>query len=156
MNLSKEGAEALERLRTGEYAIDTAFDDAGIVVHEMMNRLYPVRTLNGLVIRWDDPVTPERLIASGFYFEDFHGDGSSLSYKYHAMIGGKSVYISVGAFKRFVEPCPVQEYRVTCGDFRVEWNSDYRRIDNLHQPASMGDVWRLMEKCGCPVKGDGE
>lgn len=127
MNLSKEGAEALERLRTGEYAIDTAFDDAGIVVHEMMNRLYPVRTLNGLVIRWDDPVTPERLVASG-----------------GVRIAPETV--------EFV--LPVADGRCNLMFQGDEVRVPSRKwLPVEARPTNMNEVWQLMAKCGCPVGG---
>lgn len=38
---------------------------------EEFSRLFPIRTYGDLVIRWDDPITPERLVACGFVLSDF-------------------------------------------------------------------------------------
>jgi hypothetical protein len=40
--------------------------DAAVVLSLAMLRLFPVRTYDEMVIRWDDEITPERLVACGW------------------------------------------------------------------------------------------
>jgi hypothetical protein len=69
MQLTNEEREALERWSKGDSTymggvcnqVDTA-----VLLANIMLRLFPVRTYGDFVIRWDDEITPERLVASGF------------------------------------------------------------------------------------------
>jgi len=76
MQLSEQAKAALERCRVVQQQYKADFgpvitnNEVVLLVNEML-RLFPVKTLNGIVIRWDDPITPERLIASGFHYGDF-------------------------------------------------------------------------------------
>ena len=66
MQLTERELAALEMLRLGKASLDQSY-----LLADAMLRLFPVRTYGDLVIRWDDPVTPERLQACGFRHNDF-------------------------------------------------------------------------------------
>jgi len=137
MKLSKEASEALERVRKHDRKIYTdaherweaeqiAIADREILADEMLS-LFPVRTLNGLTTRWDDAITPERLVASGFTQHPHSprvlvcppGAGDTLGY------------------------LPVNAAWCLPGD-------DHPMPDE-RSPTNMGEVWDLMAKCGCEV-----
>jgi len=59
MQLTNEEREALERWRKRD--VFGVFRLAHVV-----DRLFPVRTYGDLVIRWDDEITPERLVVCGW------------------------------------------------------------------------------------------
>ena len=123
--LSEQAKAALERWRVFSKicieSLEYKGTEHGIVMDEML-RLFPVKTLNNVVIRWDDKITPERIFHSGF-----------LDLKV-----------------RFI--CESLEVHFTHGEVMF-WRVGGYPLSHKLWPTNMGEVWQLMEKCGCPVGG---
>lgn len=152
MELTNDERKALERLRNppridNDDFIDT-WDTALANLHDKelmrdaMLRLFPVRTYGNLVIRWDDKITPERLVVCGWVQEEIETNlqWKSLSYR-HDM---------------FFETCT--EYSTATGESD---EYDYP-LAECQTPRNMLEVWTLMERCGikdqswlAPVTVDG-
>jgi len=66
MELTDDELKALERYRT---PAGNALDATTLAL--AMLRLFPVSTYGTEIIRWSDPITPERLVACGFCLSDF-------------------------------------------------------------------------------------
>ena len=78
MQLTAEEMAALERYRLRhERKLYPEYVDDLKLLADLAERDRPVRTYGDLTIRWDGPVTPERLVACGFTREAIwlcHGD----------------------------------------------------------------------------------
>lgn len=61
MNLTPEESAALGLWREG-----MATEDEVQLIGDCLMRHFPVRKIGDVVIRWDDPVTPERLMDCGW------------------------------------------------------------------------------------------
>jgi hypothetical protein len=121
--LTPKEREVLEKWRNNEMRISEA-----AVLCDAMLRLFPVRKYGETVIRWDDPVTPERLVACGWV--NRHGDMSMLR-------------------------CGTGEARVDCWIEPRHWNCHFNNDRGSHAeligpyaPRNMLDVWNLMEQIG--------
>lgn len=67
MQLTEDERAALERYRgCHDFKSYPEYVDDLIVLANLAIRERPVRTYGDIVIRWDDPITPERLVACGF------------------------------------------------------------------------------------------
>ena len=72
MKLTEDERAALERYRgRHDFKSYPEYVDDLIVLANLAIRERPVRTYGDIVIRWDDPITPERLVACGFILSDF-------------------------------------------------------------------------------------
>ncbi len=89
-------------------------------------RLFPVRTYGEIVIRWDDPITPERLVACGFKVEQVVSWIANETYQL-------TLYPS-GLWEATHLPFCIHE--------KV-----------YPTPRNMLDAWQLMERCGIEEGG---
>ena len=134
MQLTEEERVALDRWHRNQYIIEAEdireglrvqFSDACILA-DAMNRLVPVRTYGNLVIRWDDEITPERLVACG-------GEMASLT-------------------DPLATTCVVDMGNKLWAWFRgwqpIIWLRQGVGIHELALPRNMLEVWHLMERCG--------
>lgn len=90
-------------------------------------RRFPVRKIGDLVIRWDDPVTPERLMASGWVMSD--GD-------------------IVEPVNGLVWMTPETSWR------RSSWRIGGAFVIRELEPKNMGEVWQLLDRAGVPIPGE--
>ncbi len=135
MQLTEDERAALERWRLGTGTLSSITRDA-YALSRAMNRLFPVRTYGDLVIRWDDPITPERLVACGFKPETRrYGDVLVIG------VLDEPMYTEI-AYRPADARLFVEAVKMGCED--VPW---FCRIRN------MGEVWQLMERCGIEEGG---
>lgn len=113
MQLNEDERAALNRYRT---PAGNALDATTLALAVL--RLFPVRTYGDLVIRWDDEITPERLVSCGWCYSGVNP----------ALI----VYNDTIVFHRWDK-----SWRVSS-----EWLSAFTK------PRNMLDVWQLMGRCG--------
>jgi hypothetical protein len=126
--LSEEAKIVLEKWRYNEMQAH----EAAILCDAMLD-LYPFREIGGVVIRWDDEITPERLLACG---------GSNYpSDDYIAFRGGEIEL----AF--WCKTCQWDISHIRSGSGVGHRNSCWR----VFRPRNMGEVWSLMERCGIEV-----
>lgn len=123
---------ALERFRVpidplaiGAMGMEQRRRDAFAIAHAM-NRLFPVRTYGDLVIRWDDKITPERLVACG-----------AVDCTTHASFHGTDATLLIGL-----------------GPVVRRWATVIHKSRRTHHEVeNMLDVWQLMERCGIEERG---
>jgi len=154
MNLSEEAKVALERLRTATNGCAKAYADElastypeltldhcdtftvlsalstrdAFTVAEAMLDLFPVREIGGRVIRWDDDITPERLVACGSTSEQY----------------GKHVRrFMINEVEWFLQP--------SGGSW---WKLNGQSLNPAVCPRNMGEAWNLMERCGIEVPNE--
>lgn len=141
MELTDDELKALERWRAGTYIKDegrvlgqqTCMYDARKLADAMLRR-YPVRTYGETVIRWDDPITPERLVACGW--TDADGD-------YRATCDGSGLRYAL------TRP-PHKQWALWLMNSRNEYEYD----SYILPPRNMLEVWNLMERCGIKESGE--
>lgn len=126
MQLTPEEREALERYRLKDSRkLYSKYADDLILLSSAMLRLFPVRTYGETVIRWDDEITPERLVACGFVREERVTPNDGI--RYSSWTNGQ----------------------LSTTD-KITWFHEDRYISRPLQPRSMGEVWQLMER----IEGD--
>jgi len=157
MELTEQERAALERIRSDRSNLTTprgpqfVWCDIESCVNAMLDRLYPIRTYDNIVIRWDDEITPERLVACGFVFVDREDSGNKY-FQRHAMVKGiHSTYITVRAFSRFTGS---SEIEIVSGSLRYEIDGQCVSIPHEYQPSNMLDIWNLMARCGIKESGE--
>lgn len=138
MQLSEQAKAALERRRQklesigGFRGVIISDEDSSKIADEML-RLFPVKTLNGMVIRWDDEITPERLVASG----------------------GKRVADLINwRFRQTTTNAQIAIHVWHTETDGLEWEVCGRKLPWPLRPTNMNEVWQLMAKCGCAVGGE--
>jgi hypothetical protein len=130
--LSDDVRDALERVRRWTNGItpvgqlrEQLGGDFETLVDAMLN-LFPVRTIGGLVIRWDDEITPERLVSCG----------------------GRIVQQATNS------PSTLIDFGdILCAVFHsgeVSWLIEGAVIQQTG-PRNMGKFFELMERCGIEV-----
>lgn len=130
--LSEEAKAAMELLRKPIDPLAISADEmerrrlAAFAVARAMLDLFPVRTLNGMVIRWDDEITPERLVACGGKYHRYSADHICLSSDGNTL--GSTLAYSI----RY------QTWSLPMVDKPMEPET---------APRNMGEVWSLMERC---------
>ncbi len=126
MQLTEGERAALERWLAQTYIKDEGrilgqqarMYDARTLADSMLC-LFPVRTYGDIVIRWDDEITPERLVACGFNTD------------------GNGTY-----------PGPCYRGMVYQNGFLNPWLHLGVLVVSPFAPRNMGEVWQLMERCG--------
>lgn len=98
-----------------------------------MSRLFPVREIGGMVIRWDDEITWDRLKICGGQLS-----GDLLNWYFH----------DPQTHRRFAVHCWLSNFG---GQSRLEWEIDGRMLAWPLQPKNMGGVLRLLDDCGIEV-----
>ncbi len=101
--------------------------DEAVTLADMALRLFPVRSYGEIVIRWDDEITPERLVACGFGPHPFND----------------SVLVSPPDQPNGLTYRPPQTWSLPWCD---------HSLDEL-TPRNMLEVWQLMERCGIEEGG---
>ena len=131
--LSDDVRDALERVRRwtdGITPVGQLREQLGgdfETLADAMLKIHPVRTIGGLVIRWDDEITPERLIACGAEDRQTH----------FVIESGKSViYLGLSPKGRWV----IIDHNGT----RSSWYGEMT-------PSNMGKLFELMELCKIEV-----
>ena len=137
MQLTTEERDALERYRELSeklchntwYLTEEEMSERSVLGYQlcgvMVFSLFPVRTYGTETIRWDDPVTPERLQACGWKFNGPKDDGYAV--------------LQCDAHLTVVFPLE-------------KWEIDFDDMHPLHTPRNMLEVWQLMERCGIDDK----
>ena len=142
MQLTAEELAALDMLRSGQASLNQSW-----LLADAMLRLFPVRTYGTETIRWDDPVTPVGLLATGFFKDQFWPDDKSstrmviVSHDEH----NRSRYMK---FKMHQSVTGGEYDRITPGTATVEIHGNGVWIAPQLQPRNMLEVWQLMERCG--------
>ncbi len=128
MQLTEDERAALERWRECQGEDEAAATVDALRLMGLLMRLFPVRTYGNLVIRWDHPITPERLVACGFV-----GDGYKNSHDVDSCF-------TLGECQA-----------TTIGSAVTEFHVRAKRV--YPKPRNMLDVWQLMERCGIEEGG---
>jgi len=121
MELTDDERKALERYRVRHErkSYPEYVDDLKLLA-EIAERDRPIRTYGDLVIRWDDPITPERLVACGYLSEQ------------------AAMWITNGKYQITLYASGLWEvtHLAFCIHEKVYPN-----------PRNMLEVWSLMERC---------
>lgn len=129
MQLTEDERAALDDFRDDARAWPDGVAESVTTLCEAMLRLFPIRTYGNLVIRWDDEITPERLVACG---------GSKYGDDYIVFCGSDlelSFWCETGRWD-------IEDRRSGSG---VGHRHSCWRV---FRPRNMGEVWQLMERCG--------
>lgn len=108
-------------------------DDMQLLADELA-RLFPIRTYGDLVIRWDDEITPERLVACGWHVRE--GDSS----------------YAIGRDGSGMQYAPTRPSHKQWAIWLMS-DGSYEFDSYTLRPRNMGEVWQLMERCGIEEGG---